>query len=110
MSESWLCFFASVFLFSDSYFYRQVSLSSCRPSPSLNPQLTSCQSSGVPLCAESRDSECTVGEVAMTEIGFPGDHAAADLLAPGVIVFAAMGPLPGEPLRPLRLLLGKNSR
>ena len=79
-----LCFCFS--LFSDSYSYRQVSLSSCRPSPSLNPQSTSCQSSGVPLCAESRDSECTVGDVAVRETGFPGDHAAADLVALGEAV------------------------
>ena len=78
------------FLFSDSYSYRQVSLSSCRPLPSLNPQSTSCQSSGVPLCAESRDSECTVGEVAVRETGFLGDHA-ADLLAPKVTVATAVG-------------------
>ena len=80
------------FLFSDSYSYRQVSLSSCRPLPSLNPQSTSCQSSGVPLCSESRDSECTVGEVVLRETGSPGDHAAADLLAPGVTVAVAVGP------------------
>ena len=86
MSESWLCFFASVFLFSDSYSYHRVSLSSCRPSPSLNSQWTSCQSSGLPLCTESQDPECTVGEVAMRETGFPSDHAAAYLLAPGVTV------------------------
>jgi len=92
VSESWLCFFASIFLFSDSYSYHRVSLSSCRPSPSLNPQLTSCQSSGVPLCAESRDSGCTVGEVAVRETWFPSDHAAADLLAPGVTVAAVVGP------------------
>ena len=91
MSESWLCFFASVFLFSDSYSYRRVSLSSCRPSPSLNPQSTSCQSSGVPLYTESKDSECTVGEVAVREIGFPGDDAVADSLAPEVTVATAVG-------------------
>ena len=28
----------------------------------------------------------------MRETGFPGDHAAADLLAPGVTVAAAVGP------------------
>ena len=92
MSESSFCFFAFVFLFSDSYSYRRVSLSSCRPSPSLNPQSTSCQSSGAPLCTESQDSECTVGEVAMRETGFPGDHAAADLLTPGVTVAVAVDP------------------
>ena len=92
MSDSLLCFFASIFLFSDSYSYRRVSLSSCRPSSSFNPQSTSCQSFGVPLCSESRDSECTVGEVVLRETGFSGDHAAADLLAPGVTVAAAMGP------------------
>ena len=76
-----LCF---CFPFSDSYSYRRVSLSSCIPLPSLNPQSTSCQSSGAPLCTESKDSECTVGEVAVRETGFPGDHAAADLLTLGV--------------------------
>ena len=92
MSDSSLCFFASFFLFSDLYSYRRVSLSSCRPSPSINPQSTSCQSSCVPLCTESQDPKCTVGEVAVRETGFPGDHAAADLLAPGVTVAAAVGP------------------
>ena len=33
-----------------------------------------------------------VGEVAVRETGFPGDHAAADLLAPGVTVAVAVGP------------------
>ena len=79
------------FLFSDSYSYHQVSLSSCRPSPSLNPPPTSCQSSDVPLCAESWDLTCTVGEVAVRETGFPSDHAAADSLAPEVTVATAVG-------------------
>ena len=92
MSESWLCFFASVFLFSDSYSYRRVSLSSCRPSPSLNPQSTSCQSSGAPLCSESRDSECAVGEVAVRGTGFSGDSVAANLLAPEVTMAVAVAP------------------
>ena len=92
MSESWLCFSASVFPFSDSYSYRGSSLSSYRPSPSLNPQSTSCQSSGVPLHSESLDSECAVGEVAMRETGFSSDHVAADLLAPEVTVAMAMEP------------------
>ena len=91
MSESWLCFFASVFLFSNSYSYHRVSLSSCRPSPSLNPQSTSCQSSGVPLCTESKDSECTVGEVAVRETGFPEDHTAADSVVPEVTMATAVG-------------------
>ena len=91
MSESWLCFFASVFLFSDTYSYRRVSLSSCRPLPSLDPPLTSLQSSNVPLCAESRDLACTVGEVAVREIGFPDDQAAADSVAPEVTVATAVG-------------------
>ena len=46
----------------------------------------------MPLCAESRDSKCTVGEVAVRETGFPGDHAAADLLALRVTVVVAVGP------------------
>ena len=83
------------FLFSDSYSYRRVSLSSCRPSPPLNLQSTSYQSSGAPLCTESQDPECTVGEVAMRETGFPGDHAAADLLTLGVTLAVAVAPSEG---------------
>ena len=92
MSESWLYFSASIFLFSDSYSYCRFSLSSCRPSPSLNPQSTSCQSSGVPLCSESWDSEYAVGKVAVRGIGFSGDPAAADLLALEVTVAVAVEP------------------
>ena len=92
MSESWLCFFASVFLFPDSYSYCRVSLSSYRPSPSLNPHLTSSQPSSLPWCTESQDPECTVGEVAVREIGFSGDHISADLLALEVTVAMAVGP------------------
>ena len=90
--------YASLLLFSffpDSYSYCRFFLSSCRPSPSLNPQSTSCQSSGAPLCTESQDPECTVGEVAMREIGFPSDHAAADLLTPGVTLVVAVAPSEG---------------
>ena len=36
--------------------------------------------------------ECTVGEVAVRETGFSGDHAAADLLAPEVTVAMAVEP------------------
>ena len=89
MSESWLNFFASIFLFSDSYSYRRFSLSSCRPSPPLNPQSTSCQSSSAPLRSESRDLECAVGEVAVRGIGFSGDSVATDLLAPEVTMAVA---------------------
>ena len=78
-----LCFY---FHFSDSYSYRRVSLSSCRPSPSLTPLPPSCQSSGAPPRTESKDSESTVGEVAVRETGPPGDLAASDLLTPGVTV------------------------
>ena len=35
--------------------------------------------------------ECTVGEVAVRETGFPSDHAAADSLALEVTVAAAVG-------------------
>ena len=35
--------------------------------------------------------ECTVGEVAVREIGFPSDDAAADSLAPEVTVATAVG-------------------
>ena len=80
------------FLFSDSYSYRRFSLSSCRPSPSLNPQLTSFQSSGTPLCSESLDSVCAVGEVAMRGTGFSSGSIATDLLAPEVTVAVAVEP------------------
>ena len=92
MSESWLCFSVSVFLFSDSYSYRRFSLSSCRPSPSLNPQSTSCQSSSAPLRSKSRDSECAVDEVAVRGTGFSGDPTAADLLALEVTMDVAVEP------------------
>ena len=92
MSEFSFCFFAFVFVISDSYSYCRVSLSSCRPSPSLNLQSTSCQSSGAPLCTESQDLGCTVGEVAVRETGFPGDHAATDLLTPEVTVAVVVEP------------------
>ena len=92
MSESWLSFFASVFLFSDSYSYRRFSLSSCRPLPSPNLQSTSCQTSGAALCSESRDSECAIGEVALRGTGFSGDFIAADLLTPEVTVAAVVEP------------------
>ena len=36
--------------------------------------------------------ECTVSEVAVRETGFPGDHAAADLLTPGVTVAMVVDP------------------
>ena len=87
--------FVSSLLFSffpDSYSYRRVSLSSCRPSPSLTPQPPSCQSSGVPPRTESKDSESTVGEVAVRETGPPGDQAASDLLTPGATVAMAVDP------------------
>ena len=35
--------------------------------------------------------ECTVGEVAVREIGLPGDDVAADSLTPEVTVATAMG-------------------
>ena len=46
----------------------------------------------MPLCTESKDSECTVGEVAVRETGFPGDHAAADLLTLGATMAMAVDP------------------
>ena len=92
MSESRLCFSASIFPFSDLYSYRRFSLSSCRPSPSLNPQSTSFQSSDAPLHSESLDSACAVGEVAVRVTGFSVDPAAADLLAPEVAVAVAVEP------------------
>ncbi|XP_066321529.1 uncharacterized protein [Miscanthus floridulus] len=63
-----------------------------KPSPSLNPQSTSCQSSGVPLRSESRDSECAVGEVAVRGTGFSGDPVVADLMALEVTVVVAVEP------------------
>jgi hypothetical protein len=92
VSESWLCFSASVFPFSDSNSYRRFSLSSCRPSPSLNPQSTSYQPSGVPLRSKSQDSQCAVGKVAMRGTRFSGDPIATDLLAPEVTVAVAVEP------------------
>ena len=92
MSEPRLRFFASFFsFFPDLYSYHRISLSSCRPSPSLNLLPTSSQSSDLPLCAESRDLECTIGEVAVKEAGLPGDDAAADSLTPEVTVAMAVG-------------------
>ena len=35
--------------------------------------------------------ECTAGEVAVREAGFPGDDAAADSLTPEVTVATAVG-------------------
>jgi len=46
----------------------------------------------VPPCTESKDSECTIGEAAVRETGFPGDHTAADLLTPGATVAMAVDP------------------
>ena len=87
MSESSFSFFAFVFLISDSYSYHLVSLSSCRPSPSLNPPPTSGQSPNVPLCAEPRDLGCTVGKVVVR----PSDDAVADSPTPEVTVATAVG-------------------
>ena len=83
MSEFWFYFFASVLLF--SYSYWRVSLSTFRPSSSLNPQPTSCQTSGAPLCTEPQDSECTIIEVAVRRI----EYVAADLLTPEVTMAMA---------------------
>ena len=74
------------------YSYRLVSLSSCSPSPSLTPPPSSSQPSGAPPRTESKDSESTVGEVAVRETGPPGDHAASDLLTPGVTVAVGVDP------------------
>ena len=65
-------------------------MSSCRPSLSLNPPLTSCPSSGVPLSSEPHDSERMVAEVAVGETRLSGDAAAADLVAPEVTVAMAV--------------------
>ena len=78
-----------LFLFlPDSYSYLRTSLSSCRPSSSLNLPLTPSQSSDPPLCAGSRDLEWSVGEVAVRETGSP---AAAGPVAPEVTVAMAVG-------------------
>ena len=84
MSEFWFYFFASVLLF--SYSYWRVSLSTFRPSSSLDPPSTSCQSSGVPPSTEPQDSERMVGEVVVGETRFPSDAAAAGLVASEVTV------------------------
>ena len=55
---------------------------------SLNLLSTSSQSSDLSLCAESRGLECSVGEVAVGEVGSP---AAADPVAPEVTVAMAVG-------------------
>ena len=60
--------------------------------PSLNPQPTSCQSSGAPLRSESLDSECAVDKVAVRGIGFSGGSVATDLLAPEVTVAVVVDP------------------
>ena len=60
-------------------------MSTFRPSSSLNPQSTSCQTSGAPLCTESQDSERTVVEVAVRGT----EYAATDLLTPEVTVAMA---------------------
>ena len=83
MSAFWFYFFASIPLF--SYSYWRVSLSTFRPSSSLNLQSTSCQTFGAPLCTGSQDSERTVVEVAVRGT----EYAAADLLTPEVIVAMA---------------------
>ena len=84
VSDFWFHLFASVSLFFCSYW--QVSLSTFRPSSSLDPPLTSCQSSGVPPSTEPQDSERTVGVVVVGETRFPGDDAAAGLVASEVTV------------------------
>ena len=77
VSDFWFHLFASVFLFFCSYW--RVSLSTSRPSYSLDPPSTSCQSSGVSPSTEPQDSERTVGEVVVGETRFPGDEATAGL-------------------------------
>ena len=89
MSEFWFYFFASILLF--SYSYWRVFLSTFRPSSSLNPQSTSCQTSGAPLCTEPQDSERTVVEVAVRRT----EYAAMDLLTPEVTVAMVADPSEG---------------
>ena len=45
----------------------------------------------MPLCAESGDLACTVGEVAVRGTGFPDEPAAADSVALEVTVAMAVG-------------------
>ena len=85
MSEFWFYFFASVLLF--SYSYWRVSLSTFRPSSSLNLQSTSYQTSGAPLCTESQDSERTVAKVSVRGT----ESVAADLPTPELTVVMAVG-------------------
>ncbi|XP_066373757.1 uncharacterized protein [Miscanthus floridulus] len=63
-----------------------------KPSSSLAPQSPSCQSSGAPPHTESKDSESTVGEVAVREKGPLDDHVALDLLTLGVTMAMGMDP------------------
>ena len=84
VSEFWFRLFAHVLLFSCSHW--RVSLSTFRPSSSLDAPSTSCQPSGVPPSTEPQDSERTVGEVVVGETRFSGDDAAASLVASGVTV------------------------
>ena len=88
VSDFWFRLFASVSPFFCSYW--RVSLSTFRPSSSLDPLSTSCQSSGVPPSTEPQDSEHTVGEVVVGETRFPGDEAAAGLAPPEVTVAMAV--------------------
>ena len=76
------------FPFPDLCSYRRVSLSSCSPSPSLTSLPPSSQPSGAPRRTESKDSESTVGEVAVREAGPP---AAADPVAPEVTMVTTVG-------------------
>ena len=76
------------FPFPDLCSYRQVSLSSCSPSPSLTPSPPSSQPSGAPSRTESKDSESIVGEVAVRKARPP---TAADPVAPEVTVVTAVG-------------------
>ena len=83
--------YVSLLLFSffpDSYSYLRTSLSSCRSSPSLNLPPTPSQSSDPPLCAESLDLGCSVGQVAVREARSP---TAADPVAPEVTVAMVVG-------------------
>ena len=86
VSEFWFRLFASVLLFSCSYW--RVSLSTFRPSSSLDPPSTSCQSFGAPPCIGPQYSECTVDEVVVRVTGC----TAADLLTPKVTVAEVADP------------------
>ena len=88
MSGFWFRLFASILLFSCSYW--RVSLSTFRPSSSLIPPSTFCQPPVVPLSTEPQDSQRTISEVVVGATRPSGDAAAAVLVAPEVTMAIAV--------------------